>query len=60
MAIPTCAFITNYSLYEFKTMQFGMKITQRTYEWLMEQGLSEKQWTCWLIYMDEVGVYGKT
>ena len=53
-------FITRYELYEFKTMPCGLKTAIQTYQRLMELALSGLQWTAYLIYLDDVIVYGKT
>ena len=57
---PKMAFITKYGLYGFKTMPFGLKTAPQTYQRLMELALSGLQWTAFLIYLDNVIVYGKT
>ena len=43
--IPKTAFITNYELYELKTMPFSLKAAPQTYQRLMELALSGLQWT---------------
>ena len=50
--IPKTSFITKYGLYEFTTMQFGLKTAPQTYQRLMELALSGLQWRACLIYLD--------
>ncbi len=58
--VQKTAFVTKYGLFEFKTMPFGLKTAPATYQRLMELALSGLQWTSYLIYLDDVIVFGKT
>ncbi len=58
--VQKTAFVTKYSLFEFRTMLFGLKTAPATYQRLMELALSGLQWTSCLIYLDDVIVFGKT
>ena len=54
------AVITNFGLYQFKVLPFGVCNGPATFERLMETVLRGLQWTECLIYLDDIIVPGKT
>ena len=57
--IPKTALVTNYCLYEFTKMPFGLSTAPQMYECLMELRLSGLQWSLYLIYLDDVIVFSQ-
>ena len=53
------AFITRQGLYQFCTMPFGLCNAPATFERLMELTLSGLTWSCCLVYLDDIIVYGR-
>ena len=58
--IPKTAFITKYGLFEYTTMPFGLCNAPATFQCSMELALRGLQWSCCLIYLDDVIIFGRT
>ena len=58
--IQKTAFITKYGLFEFTTMPFGLCNAPATFQRIMELALRGLQWSCCLIYLDDVIIFGHT
>ena len=58
--IPKTAFITKQGLYEFTTMPFGLTNAPATFQQVMEIACRGLQWSRWLIYLEEVLIFGRT
>ena len=58
--IHKTAFVTRQGLYEFTTMPFGLTNAPATFQRLMELVCRGLQWSCCLIYLDDILVFGKT
>lgn len=54
------AFTTQYGLYEFTVMPFGLCNAPATFERLMESVLQGYQWRSCIVYLDDVTVFGVT
>lgn len=57
---PKTAFVSHKGLYEFTVMPFGLSNSFATFERLMEIVLCGLQWEKFLVYLDDVIVFGKT
>ena len=55
--VTKTAFVTNYALFEFLTMPFGVCNGPKTCQRLMELVLNGLQWHFCLIYLDDVIVF---
>ena len=58
--VPKTAFVTKFGLYEFTTMPFGLCNAPATFQRIMELALRGLQWSCCLIYLDDVIIFGKS
>ena len=52
------AFVTQGGLYEFRVMPFGLVNTPATFERLMERVLQGIAWSEYLVYLDDILVFG--
>ena len=57
--IPKTAFCSKYGLHEFLFMPFGLTGAPATYQRLMELVLAGLQWSIYLIYLDDVIIFGR-
>ena len=57
--IPKAAFVCKYGHYEMTRMPFGLNNAASTFQRTMELALQGLQWVTYLIYIDDVIVYGK-
>ncbi len=54
------AFTTKEGLYESKVMPFGLCNAPATFQRLMDLVLAGVQWTSWLVYQDDIIIFGRT
>ena len=57
---PKTAFVTRKGLFQFKVMPFGLCNAPATFQRLMEGVLMGFQWEQYLVYLDDIIVFGKT
>ncbi len=53
------AFVTNYGLYEYTRMPFGLCNAPSTFQRAMELVLRRLQWDTLLIYLDDIIIFGE-
>ena len=58
--IHKTAFVTHHGFWEWTTMSFRMTNSPATFQRVMELALNGLQWTTYLIYLDDVIIFGKT
>ena len=59
-SIPKTAFITQYGLFEWTRLPFGLSSAGSSFERVMEMVLRGLQWETLLIYLDDVIIHGKS
>ena len=59
-SIEKTAFCTRQGLYEWLVMPFGLSSAVATFQRLMETILSDMRYTCCLVYIDDLFLYGPT
>ena len=58
--VEKTAFVTQFGLYEFKKMPFGLANAPVTFEWLVELVLSGLHWEICLIYFDDIIIFSES